>query len=154
MAKEEGIVVGKPTALLTAKYLTPSGHVVLYDADVTLPGKLSIGSHGYAQCFVNGRVTLFHRWLLGLTVGDGLVGDHVDRNVLDCRRSNLRRRTPTGSNLNRGPSDDPAYATQTRSGRWQAKVKRLGKTHNFGTYNTAAEARQVVQAWLQGRVYV
>ena len=137
-----------------ASYLTPSGHVVLYDDEVKLPGKLSIGSHGYAQ-FWNGKtVELFHRWLLGLTTGDGQIGDHIDRNVLDCRRSNLRSRTPTGSNLNRGVSDNPAHAYLMKSGRWQARVQRFGKMHHLGTYKTATEAREVVREWLQGRVYV
>jgi hypothetical protein len=31
-----------------------------------------------------------HRQILGLRPGDGLIGDHIDRNKLDCRRANLR----------------------------------------------------------------
>lgn len=40
------------------------------------------------------RTVLMHREILGLVPGDGLHGDHINRNTLDNRRANLRPATP------------------------------------------------------------
>src|SRR3954470_6575890 len=77
---------------------------VLVDVDTweRLDGRaLSIGSHGYAQLWEPPRMHLLHRWVLGLQVGDRLIGDHKDRNVLDCRSANLRVVDGSVSNANR-----------------------------------------------------
>lgn len=127
-------------------YQCPSGHVVLYDDDVALPGRLSIGSHGYAQLTgVEYNVVLFHRWLLGCTFADGKVVDHRNRNKLDCRRANLRITTPSGNNQNRLPGQRRnAYPAR---GKWQAKVKLHGRVHTLGTFPTREEAQAVAEAW-------
>jgi hypothetical protein len=126
-----------------------SGHVVLFDDDVTLPGRLSIGSHGYAQLTgVERDVVLLHRWLLGLTKGDRLVGDHIDGNPLDCRRSNLRIVTASESSANVAARAGSGYrGVYPCRGRWQARMKYHGKIHNLGTYDEPEVAAAVAHAW-------
>lgn len=128
-------------------YQCPSGHVVMYDDDVVLPGKLSIGSHGYAQLSgaLRGTTVLLHRWLLGCTLRDGRLVDHRNRNKLDCRRENLRITTPSGNNQNRvlGPRAN-AYPMR---GKWQAKVKLHGVQRSLGVFLTPEEAQAVARAW-------
>jgi hypothetical protein len=133
-------------------YQCPTGEIVLLDDDVELPGRLSIGSHGYAQIApnkVNGfaTTTLLHRWLMGCTVRDGQLVDHRDRNKLNCQRSNLRITTPSGNNQNRTPG--PRANAYPNKGRWIARVKLRGHMHNLGTYDTPEEAQAVAAAWKQ-----
>lgn len=124
---------------------------VLVDLDVfeRLAGRaLSIGSHGYAQLWERPRMWLLHRWMLGLRVGDGLIGDHRDRNILDCRRSNLRVVDPSVSNLNRSPAERAAVGVyRARSGRWVAQARWHRVNHYLGTYDTKEAAMAVMQDW-------
>lgn len=124
---------------------------ILMDAeDVELLGsrKLSIGSHGYAQMWDQKTVTLVHRWVLGLQRGDRRIGDHINGNKLDNRRSNLRIVDASGSSQNvsgRGRSRFRGVYP-TRSGRWQARVKFQGMVHYLGNYATEEEAAAVAEA--------
>lgn len=133
-------------------YLTPSGHVVILDDDVTLPGCLSIGSHGYAQLTgVRPTVVLLHRWLLGIVdAGRGVLGDHINGNKLDDRRANLRVVTPAESSGNvagRASSGYRGVYPARAGGRWEARVKRDGCLFTLGTFDTPEEASEVSRAW-------
>lgn len=105
---------------------------------------LSVGSHGYAQMWDRRNCILLHRWILNLSPGDGMIGDHRNGNRLDNRRSNLRVVNPSGSSQNvagRGKSKHRGvYAT--RSGRWEAKVKFRGKVYRLGLFATEEEAAE------------
>lgn len=131
-----------------ASYQTPSGQVVLLDDDdlARVPGSISIGSHGYAQFWEPElkRMLLLHRWILGLVAKTGyrFIGDHIDRNPMDCRKVNLRIVTPTESNLNRETPDRdlPRGIYQRPSGRYVAKLKLGRKQTTYGTFDTIEEA--------------
>lgn len=124
---------------------------VLVDDDFSHPGRLSIGSHGYVQLWVDGRMQTLHRWLMGATgLGYRVLVDHRNRDKFDCRRANLRRVTPSVSNRNRAPSDNPTAGTyRTRSGRWHAAFKWHRHIHHVGTYDTQAEAVAELAAYRQ-----
>lgn len=111
---------------------------------------LSIGSHGYAQMWNRPGVILLHRWLMGVPEGTGYrsIVDHINRDPLDCRRSNLRLVTPSVSNLNRRIRDRdlPHGVHLTRSGRYAARLKRHRVTQYLGTFDTVAEAAGAVEA--------
>lgn len=112
--------------------------------------KLSIGSHGYAQMW-DGKVMLLHRWIMNIPEGTGYraIVDHINHDVLDCRRANLRIVTPTESNLNRrvAERDLPRNVYRTPSGkRYVAKIKRHRKIRNLGTFDTADDAAAAVAA--------
>lgn len=131
-------------------YTTVSGHVVTLDDDVALPGALSVGSHGYAQLsgVQHGVVVLLHRWLLGLSPGDRLIGDHKDGNPLDCRRSNLRVVTPGESSANVAARAGSGFrGVYLCRGRWQARCKYRGKIHSLGTFDNPEEAAAASHAW-------
>lgn len=90
---------------------------------------------------------LLHRVVMSATSADVEV-DHVSRDTLDCRRSNLRicvhqqnssnrRKPPTF----RGKACTSKYKGATRSGnRWRAQITAFGKTRTIGTYETECEA--------------
>jgi hypothetical protein len=124
--------------------------VLLDPEDIELLGrrKLSIGSHGYAQMWEGRTVTLVHRWVLGLVKGDRRIGDHINGDRLDDRRSNLRIVDASGSSQNvsgRGRSRFRGVYP-TKHGRWEAKVKFQGKSYCLGTYRTEEEAAAVSEA--------
>ncbi|MGV9755405.1 HNH endonuclease [Streptomyces tricolor] len=112
--------------------------------------RLSIGSHGYAQLWTGVTVVLLHRWLMDVPDGTGyrLIVDHINRDRLDCRRSNLRLVTPSQSNLNRAlPLRDlPPGVYRVRSGRYQAALKRNRVRMYLGTFDTPELAAAAVEA--------
>lgn len=124
---------------------------VLVDLDTyeRLAGRaVSIGSHGYAQVWDRPHMMTLHRWVMGVTPGIGyrVIVDHINRQVLDCRRSNLRLVTPSASNLNRAvkPRELPIGVYRTRSGRYEAKLSRQRRTIALGTFDTPEEAAATV----------
>jgi hypothetical protein len=107
---------------------------------------------GYAQVYMEGRVQSLHRWILGLPLRDPRVADHINRDVLDNRRINLRAVTPSGSNMNRVVRLSPLGrgVKRQRSGRYAARVQRSRATFNLGTYDTAVLAAEAVALFEAG----
>lgn len=112
--------------------------------------RLSLGSHGYAQMFDEGHVTLVHRWIMGCSVGDKRIVDHINHDVLDNRRENLRVVDGTQSNMNRRlqERDLPQGIYLTRSSRYQVKFKRYHQQYSVGTFGTIEEAIEARDAAL------
>jgi hypothetical protein len=126
---------------------------VLVDVDdyIALGGRrVSIGSHGYAQIWERPTVVLLHKWIMGVPTGARyrVIVDHINRNTLDCRRSNLRLVTPTQSNLNRlvAARDLPVGVYQTRNGKFDARIKRGRTNHHLGVFDTPEQAADAVSA--------
>lgn len=112
------------------------------------PGKISVGSHGYAQAFVEGRMVLVHREILGLERGDGRIGDHLNGDKLDNRRANLRVVTPGESSANvRGRAGSGFRGVYPNRKRWAAAAKQHGRKIHLGTYDTPEEAYAVATEW-------
>lgn len=62
---------------------------------------------GYPSTNIDGRPHSLHRLVIGLQPGDGLECDHVNRNPLDNRRSNLRLVSHRENCANRGGMYEP-----------------------------------------------
>lgn len=99
----------------------------------------------YLQGTVAGRQLLFHRYVLGQMPGTGLrvIVDHINRNRLDNRRSNLRVVTAAQSGQNRAGRSPYGRGVQVNRGRYGAKVTVNGRWHWLGTYDTPQEAAAV-----------
>ncbi len=114
--------------------------------------KITFSGNGYCQVTIDGRTQSLHRWLLGLEVGDPRIADHVNRDQLDNRLSNLRVVTPTGSNMNRVVKPGRwGYGIQRRpSGRYSAHLTRSRVTYRLGTYDTPEQASRAVEEFASG----
>lgn len=103
----------------------------------------SINPRGYVMAKVHRKNISLHRLLLSFP--DGIV-DHINRDKLDNRRSNLRVVNATESSRNRGVSKNNQSGfkgVSTCSGRawkYRAQINVDGKRVFLGHYKTAEEA--------------
>lgn len=92
-----------------------------------------------------------HREVLGLTRGDGLQGDHIDGNPLDCRRSNPRVVTHAQNGQNGAPrggsSAHRGVYWGRHIGKWIANGSENGKTRYLGSFDDELDAAAAARAW-------
>lgn len=78
------------------------------------------------------------RQILGLEPGDRRQADHINRDPLDNRRSNLRVVSNAENGQNRGhPGGSSTHRGVTRhlGGKWQASAKLEGRAHHIGLFD-------------------
>ncbi len=106
---------------------------------------LNCNGYTYRQVQNNYKVkTIFLHRIVAETP-EGLDTDHINRNKLDNRRSNLRVVTRSQNMLNINPtkSNRSGYvgvSLHKKSGRWRAYVTINGKQKSFGYYKTPNDA--------------
>ncbi len=91
-----------------------------------------------------------HRYLVGCKRGDGLWVDHINRDRLDNRRSNLRVITPQQSNQNtasRGLSAFRGVAFERRTSLWRASAQLDGRYYWLGRHSSEADAAEAAHRW-------
>ncbi len=139
-------------------YLTLSnGDRVIIDADLAdWAAQFSWGSSGsqhYAQTRLPAgerwRTYKLHRMILGVVAPKTDV-DHVNGDVFDNRRANLRMCTRTENQHNRrkqrGAKQHFIGVSPTKCGHWQANIRHKGVLYTLGTFEdelTAAHARDL-----------
>lgn len=82
----------------------------------------------------------------------GLVTDHINGDVLDNRRSNLRFVSVSGNNQNRrGAEKDNRSGLRGvgshASGRWRARHVLNGTTVDLGIYDSPEQASAIATQW-------
>lgn len=110
-----------------------------------------ISDRGYIRTSTKHGFTPLHRIVLaihGIDIPNGMQVDHINRNKLDNRLSNLRVVTPAQNNLNKPVASTKKASIykgvhKTASGRWQAMIWHKGKNHGLGSYETPEEAAMV-----------
>jgi hypothetical protein len=111
----------------------------------------SLNGNGYAHRGAPGGFVLLHRVILGLVPGDGLEGDHVNGDTLDCRRSNLRiaSHAENGQNVPAigGASSHRGVSWESQTGRWRAIVQLNGKKVRLGRFDDEDAAASAVRAY-------
>jgi hypothetical protein len=106
----------------------------------------SIGSHGYLQISVAGRIYLAHRlaWFYMTGAWPCGVVDHKDVDRLNNRWSNLRDASTLTNNQNqraaRKNSRSGLLGTFRAGNRWKAQIKVNRKAIHLGSFATAQEA--------------
>lgn len=125
------------------------------DADFVNQWTWSLGNDGYARRSEwvgrQKRSILLHRELLGLKHRDGLEGNHIDRDRLNCRRRNLRIASKPGNRQNR-----PSYRNATSqfrgvhwskaAGKWTAQIKADGRRMHLGVFASEADAAEAARS--------
>lgn len=95
-----------------------------------------------------------HRVVFGRMLGRAPlrsdICDHVNGNLLDCRRENLRAVSPAGNSQNRhcvrSASGFRGVAFDKRSSKWQASVRHMGITYYCGVFTDVQEAAKASAA--------
>ena len=105
----------------------------------------SLHSNGYVRCMYKGKTTYLHRVLLGLTSADKEV-DHVNRDKLDNRRSNLRVCEHWLNAANKGANIlGICHTKRSLAKPIKAVITRKGKRYNLGYFATQGEAVEASQ---------
>lgn len=124
------------------------------DVDFVTRWRWKLHPQGYAcrSTWVDGRyvTVMLHRLIAGTP--SGLQTDHVNRDRLDNRRSNLRNVTGSVNTMNQGlsPRNTSGYRGVTwdkARQKWQAKTKHLGVWIYLGRYDTPEEADNARRAY-------
>jgi len=116
-----------------------------------------LDSYGYAIRTLprpdgqHGRIPM-HREILGLQPGDPGIADHINRDKLDNRRSNLRIVTRAANNQNRdayanGRSRFRGVSWDSSRGLWRATAQANGEWKQIGRFPTEEEAARAAAEW-------
>lgn len=93
-------------------------------------------SVGYASTVVKGKPIRMHKFLIKSK--KNFVTDHINRDRLDNRISNLRVITRKENNLNRLGIG----VRRTKGGKWNARIRWDGKEKHLGNYDKFVDARK------------
>lgn len=102
----------------------------------------------YAYRVLSKKRIYLHREIMGLSVGDGAVVDHINRNTLDNRRINLRLGTTKLNIQNRGSYTDSTsqyrgVCWDKSREKWTATCRVNNVQHNLGRFDDEIEAARV-----------
>lgn len=134
-----------------------SGYVLVDSEDRALLARKRWTLHsGYAaHAYMDGddlRVILMHRMILGLERGDERQGDHINRDTLDNRRSNLRIVTSAQNSQNKaayrgGSSRFRGVHWDKDGNRWRAGGSISGRTISLGSFASEIAAARAAEEW-------
>jgi hypothetical protein len=95
--------------------------------------------------YVHWRKISLHDFILG-PAPKGKVIDHIDRNKLNCQKSNLRYATQRENNLNKAQSDNAKhYNYHKASNKWRLHVAISNQHLHLGLVQTESEAKQLAK---------
>ena len=131
-------------------YVSPN-HGVITWKDGRRVGKVagSIDSSGYLQVKLEGTPVLVHRiiyYLYHNSFPEQI--DHIDRNRLNNRISNLRPATNMTNQHNAGMKKNNTSGVtgvHYKNGKWQARIQCNRKRIQLGTFETIEEASKAYQ---------
>lgn len=97
-----------------------------------------ISAKGYAVASINNHVKKMHQYLIDIP--DGMVVDHINRNKLDNRRTNLRICTAKENGRNISSKNKVHGIRKTPCGKYSVRITADRKERYIGTFSSYAEA--------------
>ncbi len=106
--------------------------------------------NGYPRATINKKRVYLHRYLFE-QIDNNLVVDHINGNILDNRKCNLRLCTTRQNIINSKPQKNKRYSkykgvsycsTENRRKRWVAACEVYGKRVTIGRFHTEKEAAE------------
>lgn len=101
--------------------------------------------YNHVEGKINGKCVRLHRFILNVTDEDKIV-DHINRNPLDNRKSNLRVTDTKGNarNQTKPKSNTSGYKNiSMRNGKYRVTITKDYKRYELGMYTTLEEAIEV-----------
>lgn len=104
-----------------------SVYIDIEDLEKITPYNWSYSKLGYATSNIDKQHVFMHRYLMGLSKGDGKFVDHANGDGLDNRKSNLRVCTKTQNQQNQRPthtarSKYKGVGYYVRDKKWRARI--------------------------------
>jgi len=90
---------------------------------------------------------LLHHCIVGQPI-DGSDIDHIDRDIRNNKRSNLRYISHARNALNSPRNDRASYIVKTANGHLQVEIRRDGTRNYIGNFQTYEEAERARDKWL------
>ena len=104
-------------------------------------------SQGYAQAFVNGKIILMHRLVMGVLDKTEIEVDHRFHNKLDNRKLKLRVCSHSENRRNARKLKADAHSQfkgiYNDLGRWHVQIMQNAKVKNLGRYSNEIQAAKV-----------
>lgn len=136
-------VVGDTKEVIVTKR-NGSKLTVIIDNHVNLPSSVCVGG-GYPRVCVDGKQILLHRYVFG-DISKGNQIDHVDRNPLNCKLSNLREVTPSQNLQN---TKYKGCYFHKRSKKWVVRLTIDGKRKEIGRFDAEQDA---IECYLESKL--
>lgn len=119
------------------------------DAQIVSQRTWSLDSHGYPQGAMQGDTILIHR--LVMSPQPYQIVDHINGDLLDNRRCNLRFATKAQNNMNRRKTGNcssryKGVCWNKKNRNWLAGIKVNGKRKNIGSFKDEEAAARAYDA--------
>jgi len=126
-------------------YSKPYAKVSIGRIDAISPYKWYLGKDGYPFTYIKGGRIPLHRfiWFLksGIYKNDGLYVDHVNRDKLDARDSNLRLATPAENSYNK--SGNNLHHIKSKSDGYEVTVSKETQVVRIGKIQSLQDAKEI-----------
>lgn len=138
-------------ALINFYNSTKKAIIDLEDIEKIKPYCFYLDNKGYARARKGKDKIFLHHLIIGKPE-KGLVVDHINRNCLDNRKSNLRITTYQTNILNAKINKNNKTGVKNvhfdkNTGKYRARIKRDGKMIHIGLYKDLEEAKKAIEPY-------